>query len=62
MIIGDNRKAVIENIKTFAENGRFHNKVELLLTLEKFLSLWSSYMHCHKWEYIENRLIDILTL
>lgn len=29
MIIGDNRKAVIENIKKFAESGQFHNKVEL---------------------------------
>ena len=29
MIIGDNRKAVIENIKAFAESGQFHNKVEL---------------------------------
>lgn len=29
MIIGDNRRAVIENIKTYAESGEFHNKVEL---------------------------------
>ena len=29
MIIGENRRAVIENIKKFAENGQFHNKVEL---------------------------------
>lgn len=29
MIIGDNRRAVIENIKECAENGLFHNKVEL---------------------------------
>lgn len=29
MIIGENRKAVIKNIKTFAENGDFHRKVEL---------------------------------
>ncbi len=29
MIIGKNRKAVIENIKTFAESGQFHNKVEI---------------------------------
>lgn len=28
MIIGDDRKAVIENIKLFAESGQFHNKVE----------------------------------
>ncbi len=29
MIVGENRRAVIENIKTFAETGQFHNKVEL---------------------------------
>lgn len=29
MIIGDNRIAVIKNIKAFAESGQFHNKVEL---------------------------------
>lgn len=29
MIIGENRKAVIENIKSFAETGQLHNKVEL---------------------------------
>lgn len=29
MIIGDNRRAVIENIKKCAHNGEFHNKVEL---------------------------------
>ena len=29
MIIGDNRKAVIENIKNFAESEQFHNKVEI---------------------------------
>ena len=29
MIIGDNREAVIENIKIFAQSGEFHNKVEL---------------------------------
>ncbi|MBR3971597.1 MAG: 1-acyl-sn-glycerol-3-phosphate acyltransferase [Ruminococcus sp.] len=29
MIIGENRKAVIENIKNFAENSQFHQKVEL---------------------------------
>ena len=29
MIIGDNRKAVIENIKRSAENGDFYAKVEL---------------------------------
>lgn len=29
MIIGENRKTVIQNIKIFAEGGEFHNKVEL---------------------------------
>ncbi len=29
MIIGENRKAVIQNIKTFAQSRQFHNKVEL---------------------------------
>ena len=29
MIIGENRRAVIENIKIYAESGQFHNKVEL---------------------------------
>lgn len=29
MIIGENRRCVIENIKNFAETGQFHNKVEL---------------------------------
>lgn len=29
MIIGENRRGVIENIKNFAETGQFHNKVEL---------------------------------
>ena len=29
MIIGKNRKAVIENISSLAENGQFHNKVEI---------------------------------
>lgn len=29
MIIGENRKAVIENIRSFAESGEFHKKVEL---------------------------------
>lgn len=29
MIIGDNREAVIENIKVAAENGDFHSKVEI---------------------------------
>lgn len=47
MIIGDNRRAVIQNIKTFAENGDFHNKVELndpLLTAEQHRAITTSYM------------------
>ncbi len=47
MIIGDNRKAVIENIKTFAESGQFHNKVELtdpVLTAEQSKKITASYM------------------
>ncbi|MBQ3057755.1 MAG: 1-acyl-sn-glycerol-3-phosphate acyltransferase [Clostridia bacterium] len=50
MIIGDNRKDVIENIKAFAENGQFHNKVELndpVLTNEQSKAITH--------EYIENR-------
>lgn len=50
MIIGDNRRAVIQNIKTFAENGDFHNKVELNdpeLTAEQHRAITTS--------YIENR-------
>ncbi len=47
MIIGDNRKAVIENIKSFAENGEFHNKVELndpVLTTEQSKEITDSYL------------------
>ena len=47
MIIGDNRKAVIENIKKFAESGQFHNKVELndpVLTPEQSRKITDIYL------------------
>lgn len=50
MIIGENRKAVIENIKTFAESGQFHRKVEIndpVLTAEQSKRITS--------DYVENR-------
>lgn len=51
MIIGENRKAVIENIKKFAENGEFHNKVELndpVLTAEQNREITDSYIENRK--------------
>ena len=51
MIIGDNRKAVIENIKKFAENGEFHNKVEIndpVLTAEESRHITDNYLECRK--------------
>lgn len=50
MIIGDNRAAVIDNIKKSAESGEFHNKVELndpVLTPEQSKAITK--------EYAENR-------
>jgi len=50
MIIGDNRIAVIENIKNYAQSGQFHNKVELndpVLTPEQ--------NRCITDNYLENR-------
>jgi len=50
MLIGEDRKAVIENIKKFAESGQFHNKVELndpVLTPEQSKKITD--------DYIENR-------
>lgn len=50
MILGDNRVAVIKNIKTFAQNGEFHKKVELndpVLTAEESRAITQS--------FIENR-------
>ena len=47
MIIGDNRQAVIENIKAFAESSQFHNKVELndpVLTPEQNREITRSFM------------------
>ena len=47
MILGDNRVAVIENIKTFAQNGEFHKKVELndpVLTAEESRAITQSFM------------------
>lgn len=47
MIIGENRRAVIENIKSFAESGQFHNKVELndpVLTPEQSKKITENYI------------------
>ncbi len=47
MILGDNREAVINNIKIYAENGEFHNKVELndpVLTAEENRAITDNYM------------------
>ncbi len=51
MIIGDNRKAVIKNIKNFAESGQFHNKVELndpVLTSEQNRKITDNYLENRK--------------
>ena len=50
MIIGENRKAVIEKIKRYAESEQFHNKVEVndpILTAEQSRKITDN--------YIENR-------
>lgn len=50
MILGDNRVDVIKNIKTFAQNGEFHKKVELndpVITAEESRAITQS--------FIENR-------
>lgn len=47
MIIGDNRRAVIENIRAHAENGEFHHKVELndpVLTAEQSRAITDAYL------------------
>ena len=47
MIIGKNRKAVIENIKAFSQSGQFHNKVELddpVLTSEQSRKITDTYL------------------
>ncbi len=51
MIIGADRKAVIQNIKTFAESGQFHQKVELndpVLTAEQSREITDRYMENRK--------------
>ncbi len=51
MIIGNNRKAVIENIKLCAESGEFHNKVELndpVLTAEQSKKITENYIENRK--------------
>ena len=51
MIIGDNRKAVIENIKLCAESGEFHNKVEIndpVLTAEQSKKITENYIENRK--------------
>ena len=51
MIIGENRKAVIQNIKNFAESSQFHNKVELndpVLTTEQNRKITDSYLENRK--------------
>ena len=51
MIIGENRKAVIENIKSFAESGQFHNKVEPgdpVLTAEQSKQITDNFIECRK--------------
>ena len=51
MILGENRKAVIENIKTFAESEQFHNKVELndpSLTPEQNKKITDAYLENRK--------------
>ena len=47
MIIGENRKAVIENIKNYAESGQYHNKVEIGdpdLTPQQMRAITDKYM------------------
>ena len=47
MIIGDERRAVIQNIKAFAESGAFHSKVELndpVLTAQQDRAITTAYM------------------
>lgn len=51
MIIGGNRRAVIENIKLCAESGEFHNKVELndpVLTAEQSKKITENYIENRK--------------
>lgn len=51
MIIGDNRKAVIENIQNLAESGQFHSKAELtdpVLTPEESRQIINDYLENRK--------------
>lgn len=51
MIIGKDRRAVIENIKACAESGAFHNKVEIsdpVLTAEQSRQITDAYMENRK--------------
>ena len=51
MILGENRRAVIENIKAFAESGDFNSKVELndpVLTPEQSRSITDAYLEKRK--------------
>ena len=51
MIIGDNRRAVIENIKSKAESGDFHSKVELndpVLTTEQSNAIVNGFIENRK--------------
>ncbi len=51
MIIGDNRKEVIKNIKSCAESGRFHDKVELndpVLTDEQSRHITDTYLESRR--------------
>ena len=51
MILGGDRSAVIENIRTCAENGDFHNKVELgdpVLTAAQNRNITDAYLENRK--------------
>lgn len=51
MILGNNRRAVIENIRTCAENGDFHSKVELgdpVLSAEQNRNITDAYLENRK--------------
>ena len=51
MVIGDNRRAVIQNIRSFAESGDFHSKVELndpVLTPQQERNITNGYIENRK--------------
>ncbi len=64
MIIGDNREAVIENIKTFAQSGQFHNKVELndpVLTNEQNREITDRYIENRKrWSFKAKTAVGVM--